>query len=69
MKRTKIVLTIFLSLILLPFQGAIPAHADNFVFPCGSGGTYTVEQPSGVLSKSDKCAGYVKIDSSVVEIK
>jgi hypothetical protein len=69
MKRMKFLVALLLTLILLPFQGAIPAQAQTFVFPCGSGGTYTVEQPSGVLLSNDKCAGYVKIDSSVVEIK
>jgi hypothetical protein len=60
MKRIKIAATFVLTLVLLQFQGALPAHAENFFFNCGGGGTYTVDQPSGVLLKSDKCAGYVK---------
>ena len=68
MKWTKNVVTIVLTLVLLPFQGAIPAHAENFFFNCGGGGTYTVDQPSGVLTKSNNCKGSVRIDESVKKI-
>ena len=68
MKRIQIVATFVLTLVLLPFQGAIPAHAENFFFNCGGGGTYTVDQPSGVLTKSNNCKGSVRIDETVKKI-
>ena len=68
MKRIKIVATFVLTLVLLQFQGALPAHAENFFFNCGGGGTYTVDQPSGVLTKSNNCKGSVRIDESVKKI-
>jgi len=49
-----------------PEDNLSPEPAKNGIFPCGSGGTYTVV--SGRVTGSNKCAGKLTIVSSVTAI-
>ena len=44
------------------------AHAEIISFPCGAGGTYSVESSNRTITKSSGCTGSLIIDSSVLQI-
>lgn len=59
--------TAFLILLIVTFTSLNEARAEVNTFSC-NGGQYSVEMPSGVLTKASGCKGNLTIDSSVKSI-
>jgi hypothetical protein len=61
----------FLSLVLIVgLLVAIPtnANAESITLPCGSGATYTLILPAGVVTDGSKCSGQLVLDNRVTII-
>lgn len=68
MKRKILVLALFLGVLNNPFSPAI-ANAADTLFPCGSGGTYSVEPTYPYeLKGNQNCSGSVTLDGRIRRI-